>query len=536
MTTASELPIDTSASAEDMANAIFGEGVFVVSATYSGADHASGIYTDGDAVAPGVTPSDTGVILSTGKAESITNASGDVNTSASTSTNNKTAGDSDLNDIADAKTYDAAVLESTFVPQGSVLTMQITFSSEEYLEYVNSGFNDAVGIFVNGEQAELTVGDGDVTINNINDTSNENLYLDNPADNEAYNTEMDGLTVTLTLKAPVKPGEENTIKIAIADGGDAYYDSNLLIAGDSVQCALVAEDDAVTIHGTEKADVDILGNDYSATGSTLTITEINGVPVGAGDSVTLPSGETVTLNADGTLSFVGDGDQDTNTLSYTVEDADGNTDVGYIELTTVPCFTAGTRIAMPRGLIAVEDLQPGDSVPTRDAGFQTLRWVGVSTVSAIGPHAPIRLEAGALGNHEATEVSPNHRILVATPWAETLFGSSEVLVRARHLVNGDTIRPRADGQAVTYVHLLFDHHQIVCGDGLWSESYQPGAETLDSFDAETRAEIFALMPDLDETDYPAARPSLRAYEAGLLAPMMTSRRSLPPTGPHPSAP
>ncbi|MGB1388470.1 MAG: choice-of-anchor L domain-containing protein [Paracoccaceae bacterium] len=520
MPTASELPIDTDASAEDMVNAIFGEGVTIVSASYTGVSHASGIYTDGDTIAPGVTPADTGVILSTGKAESITNSSGDVNENSGTSTDNETADDSDLNSLADAETYDAAVLEATFVPDGTVLTMQITFSSEEYLEYVGSGYNDAVGIFVNGEKAELTIGDGDVTINNINDGSNENLYLDNPADNEAYNTEMDGLTVTLTLKAPVVPDAENTIKIAIADGGDSVYDSNLLIAGNSVQCALVAEDDEVTINGSAEYDVDIVGNDNSSTGSTLQVTEINGIPVVIGDSVTLPSGETVTLNANGTLSFFGDGDAETNTLSYTVQDEDGNTDVGYIELTTVPCFTAGTLITTPRGLIAVEDLRPGDRIMTRDTGMQTLRWIGTATFSAIGAHAPIRLEAGALGNHDTTEVSPNHRILVTTPWAETLFGSSEVLVRAKHLVNGTTIKPRADGRAVIYVHLLFDHHQIVCCDGMLSESYQPGAKTLGSFDAETRAEIFDLIPELDEADYPSARPSLRGYEARLLAPLM----------------
>lgn len=347
MPTVSELPIDTDASAEDMVNAIFGEGVTIVSASYTGVSHASGIYTDGDTIAPGVTPADTGVILSTGKAESITNSSGDVNENSGTSTDNETAGDSDLNSLAYAETHDAAVLEATFVPDGTVLTMQITFSSEEYLEYVGSGYNDAVGIFVNGEKSELTIGDGDVTINNINDGSNENLYLDNPADNEAYNTEMDGLTVTLTLKAPVVPDAENTIKTTIADGGDSFYDSNLLIAGNSVQCALVAEDDQVTINGSAEYDVDIVGNDNSSTGSTLQVTEINGIPVVAGDSVTLPSGETVTLNANGTLSFFGDGDAETNTLSYTVQDEYGNTDVGYIKLTTVPCFTAGTRITTP---------------------------------------------------------------------------------------------------------------------------------------------------------------------------------------------
>ena len=50
MPTASELPIDTDASAEDMVNAIFGEGVTIVSASYTGVSHAS-------AFTPKVTPS-----------------------------------------------------------------------------------------------------------------------------------------------------------------------------------------------------------------------------------------------------------------------------------------------------------------------------------------------------------------------------------------------------------------------------------------------------------------------------------------------
>ena len=234
MATASELPIDTAVSAMDMADAMFGTGITVTDAGYQGAGHASGLYSQGDSTAPGVTPSDSGVILSTGRASDITNASGDANTSSGTSTANFTSGDAGLSAISGQATFDAAVFEAEFVPEGSTLTMQVVFSSEEYLEYVGSGFNDAVGVWVNGVQAELTVGSGDITINNINDESNSNLYLDNPASGETYNTEMDGLTVTLTLKAPVIPGEANSIRIGIADGGDRIYDSNLLIAGNSV--------------------------------------------------------------------------------------------------------------------------------------------------------------------------------------------------------------------------------------------------------------------------------------------------------------
>ena len=524
MPTASELPVDTSASAMDMAESMFGSGIEITSASYTGASAASGIYSGGDTVAPNVTPSDTGVILSTGNASAITNSSGDANSSASTSGNMQTAGDADLNAIAGVQTYDAAIFEATFVPDGSTLTMQVVFSSEEYLEYVGSGFNDAVGIWVNGVKAELTVGDGDITINNINDASNSNLYVDNPANAEVANTEMDGFTVTLTLKAPVNPGAENTIKIGIADGGDRSYDSNLLIAGDSVQCALVAGDDDIAVGAEGEDTFDILANDTTSASGTLTITHINGQPVTAGDTIILATGEMITLNPDGTITVEADEDLGTNVFTYTVEDADGNTDVGFVNLetteATTPCFVAGTEILTQTGLVPVEALEPGHMILTRDNGFQPLRWIGKTTRLALGNDAPICFAAGALGNHEAVSFSPNHRVLFNSPKAALLFGESEVLVKARDLVNGTTVTVQETGRPVTYVHLLFDRHEIVRGNGMDSESYHPGRETMDSFDAETREEILRLMPNMDAMmgyGYgPAARVALRRYEAEAL--------------------
>lgn len=519
MPTASELPIDTSATATEMAQAMFGNGISIQSASYTGAQVASGIYTDGDTVAPGITPSDTGVILSTGQAQSITNSSGDVNTSTSTTTNNGTSGDADLSAISGGQTFDAAVFEADFIPEGSTLTMQFTFSSEEYLEYVDQGFNDAVGVWVNGVKAEMTIGDGDISIDNINTGSNENLYVDNPRDDDAYNTEMDGFTVTLTLTAPVNPGVVNSIKIGIADSGDSAYDSNLLIAGNSIQTALVAEDDELTVTEGTSDTLDVLANDSHGTGTTLTITHINNQPVVAGSTVTLAGGEEITLNADGTMTIAGQDDVDSDeetVFSYTVEDDAGNTDTAFVEVTTVPCFVAGTLIDTPTGSVAVEDLAPGALVLTRDHGAQPLRWSGSSLRRATGSEAPVRFAAGALGGNADLELSPCHRVLLTNEWAEVLFGVSEVLVKARDLVNGHSIRRREDGAEVRYFHLLFDQHEIICGNGLESESYHPGAETLDSFDAETRAELLEFM-DGDPTRYGvSARRSLKPFETRAL--------------------
>lgn len=514
---AGKLPVDTTASAMTMADAMFGNGIKIVSASYTGANSASGIYSNGDAIAPDLTPSDTGVILSTGKATDITSGQADVNTSAGTTTNHGTSGDADLSQISGQQTFDAAIFNASFVPEGSTLTMQIVFSSEEYLEYVNSGFNDSVGVWVNGQPAQLSVGTGDITINNINDQQNSNLYVDNAQSADTYNTQMDGFTVTLTLKAPVNPGEVNTIKIGIADGGDASYDSNLLIAGNSIQTALVAGDDSLDVRMGDTAELDLLANDSSSAGGTLTVTHVNGQPVTAGDSVTLSNGEVIQITDSGMILASSGQDIGSSIFTYQVADEAGNTDVGYVTLnTTAPCFVAGTRIDTPLGPVAVEDLRPGDLVLTVDHGAQRVRWVGRSSRRASGSDAPVEIAQGTLGATRTTRVSPQHRLLLREPRATLLFGQAEVLVRARDLIDGQHLRRVEDGTEVTYVHLLFDRHEIVVGDGVASESFLPGPETLQSFDPAVRDGLQRMLRQERRARMTAARPCLKPEEVRLL--------------------
>lgn len=521
MVTTAELPIDTTATAEQMASSIFGAGMKVETATYTGAQSASGIYSNGLAVAPDLTPTNGGVILSTGNATDVTNTSGAANQSASTGTNLSQAGDSDLDAIANATTYDAAVLEVEFVPDGDILTMQFVFGSEEYLEYVNSGFNDAFGVFVNGEKLDITFGTGDVTINNINNQINQNLYVDNPQSGAVVNTEMDGITVSLTLKAPVKVGEINKIKFAIADGGDGIYDSNVLIGEGSVQSSLIANDDSFNASTKGTSEFDLVANDMHAGSGKLFITEINGQPVVAGQAIELPNGDKITPNGDGTITFESGGSEGENVFSYKVQNEDGSSDIAFVTVTTtVPCFVSGTLIDTPDGRVPVEDIRVGDQVTTYNNGPQVVRWAGTAERYAVGCDAPVRITSGRYGAHETVEVSQNHRVLVSNAQAELYFGDPEVLVLAKDLVDDHSVHVRADGSKVTYVHLLFDDHEIISSNGFLSESYHPGAETLGNFSDETRAELFRMMPDLQtrvETgEFPAARRALKRHEAAVL--------------------
>ncbi|MEO1789091.1 MAG: Hint domain-containing protein [Pseudomonadota bacterium] len=182
-----------------------------------------------------------------------------------------------------------------------------------------------------------------------------------------------------------------------------------------------------------------------------------------------------------------------------------------------PCFTPGTLITTAAGPRAVDTLRPGDLVRTADHGLQPIRWVGQRSVAGMGDLAPVRIMAGALGNARALEVSPQHRLLLSGWRAEVTTGTSEVLAAAKHLINGDTIVQVARRE-VTYIHLLFDRHEIIFAEGIATESYLPGAQTMPD-GADAQAEIVAIFPelaDLEGTAWPAARPILKGYEAANL--------------------
>jgi hypothetical protein len=515
MVAASELPIDTDATAVEMAQNIFGDGIVVTGATFSGDDDSSGIYTNGDTVAPGVTPGDTGIILSTGDAVDFTNSSGQSNQSTSTSTNTQGINnDSQLNAAAGAGTRDAAILDIDFIPTGDVMTMQFVFASEEYPEFQNSVYQDFVGIWINGSLVDMSVGDGDTDPGNINGTNNQNLYVDNT--NDQYNTEMDGFTVTLTLTIPVVSLATNSIRIAIADVSDSSYDSNLLIAGGSVQTAVFAGADSTNLFPTGSKNLDVLSNDVGA--GSLTITHLNGQAVTVGQPIVLATGQTISLNANGTINLLGDGDVEDFNFTYTVDDGT-NSDTGFVNVSSIPCFVAGTLISTDQGQRDVETLALGDLVLTKDDGLQPLRWIGQRTVAAQDNFAPIRINANTFGQHDELMVSPEHRVLIKDNLAELLFGESEVLVSAKDLVNDKSVTRRVGGE-VTYVHLMFDRHQVVYSAGLATESFLPGPQTTKSFERSVVEEICTLFPEIDPDTglgySPAARRILRKYEAQLL--------------------
>ncbi|TFL18182.1 Hint domain-containing protein [Jannaschia formosa] len=193
-----------------------------------------------------------------------------------------------------------------------------------------------------------------------------------------------------------------------------------------------------------------------------------------------------------------------------------------------PCFTPGTLIATPRGEVPVEALEVGDRVITRDNGLQEIRWIGRRDLTAAEMLAteafrPVMIRRGALG-HGLPErdmiVSPQHRVLIVGDDALLYFEEREVLVAAKHLVGRPGIE-RLAARDLSYIHIMFDAHQVILSDGAWTESFQPGDSSLAGLHDAQRAELLSLFPELQDEDgldgYVAARRSLKRREAELLA-------------------
>ncbi|MCF2872142.1 Hint domain-containing protein [Octadecabacter sp. G9-8] len=144
-------------------------------------------------------------------------------------------------------------------------------------------------------------------------------------------------------------------------------------------------------------------------------------------------------------------------------------------------FARGTHITLASGAqVPIEDLKIGDRLLTRDAGPQDIRWIGETTLRAVGDYAPVVIREGALFNTRDLVLSPDHRLFIYQREDRLGAGRSEVLVKVRHLINGDTVYQQ-DGGFVDYFQILFDDHQIIYAEGI-------AAETL-LVDARTRAAL-----------------------------------------------
>lgn len=225
-------PVGGANDATALANNLFsgGSGITLVSATYTGANAASGTFTGG------IFGVANGVVLSSGNAQTLG------------SNNNGVAGYAPLQGLnGGLATFDASVLDIKFIPTGSQITFSFVFGSEEYPNFVDSSFNDVFAFFVNGttpanNKALIPGTSTPVGINTVNCGNssgaglkpNCNLFIDNRnGDKGVPQSTFGGWTQVFTFTAAVNANVQNELILAIADTSDGNLDSAAFIKSGS---------------------------------------------------------------------------------------------------------------------------------------------------------------------------------------------------------------------------------------------------------------------------------------------------------------
>ncbi len=228
---------------------LVGSGVEVSNITFVGESRSIGRF-DGSASNVGISE---GIILSTGTVLDETSGgrkNGPVGPNNGVMRNDwGNPGDPDLTTLISRPTFDAAILEFDFVPQGDTVEFNYVFASDEYPDEWKGGFFDVFAFFLSGPSiagvknlAVIPSTTDPISANSINDITNTHLYISNGSgSNPAHPTYTDntvtnfnGFTIPLKAVSKVTPCETYHLKIAIADVGDGDYDTGVFLEGGSL--------------------------------------------------------------------------------------------------------------------------------------------------------------------------------------------------------------------------------------------------------------------------------------------------------------
>ena len=207
---------------------------------------------------------DEGIMLSSGDPLDFESNDSDQETTRWYSSDNQLSDDDLAQVINNPDIYDSCFLQFRFKCTNDAYVPKVNFKymfgSEEYYEYVNSPYNDAFALLLNGVNiAKLPTTDSNtdvVSINNVNYILNEQYFhgndpgtgdKDDPDHDDLGmiypQIEPDGFTNILTAYGTPKQNSKkwNTIKIVVGDVGDGILDSWVLLESGTFSCVEITD-------------------------------------------------------------------------------------------------------------------------------------------------------------------------------------------------------------------------------------------------------------------------------------------------------
>jgi Ca2+-binding RTX toxin-like protein len=366
------------------------------------------------------------------------------------------AGDDDIYGGADDDLIDGGSGDDAIYGEGGddTITLQDGFGNDTIL----GGENDET----DGDTLDLSALNVDTTVD-LTAADPEKIIVSDGV----------GSTVADEIEALILGAGRDTLILGDGGGSDTVNAFDMTDAGD----------------GTTNDQLDVTGltsdgGTTPVTAADVVVTDTNGD--GTGDAIlTFPNGESITL------------------VGVTLDQVDS---IAELEAIGIPCFTPGTLITTAIGQVAVEDIAAGDLVQTVDHGLQPVIWARHQHVSredlARDPGLrPVIIRKLAFGNQRRMRVSLQHGLV----WA----AAEGRLIRAKHAaeyLGNDAARVDLQCRDVTYIHLMFDRHQLIYAEGAPAEAFYPGPMALKSLDVDTICDLISVMPAMARLIFEGACP------------------------------
>ncbi|UWR24091.1 Hint domain-containing protein [Sulfitobacter sp. S190] len=187
--------------------------------------------------------------------------------------------------------------------------------------------------------------------------------------------------------------------------------------------------------------------------------------------------------------------------------ADGSLYIGQMSGPAIPlfesafsAFTHGSLVQTDYGLVAVEDLQPGDMIQTSTGQSAELVWVGTSTFSPAdaGARTPlVRIMPDALGPsrpERSLTVGPGARILHTPPALRGIADGRQLLTPASKFVDGVNVIEVTPPTATRMFHLCLSRHAAITVNGIEMETFHPGTTATRDVSHSVRDRFLSLFP------------------------------------------
>ena len=307
---------NTNTPTELVQNVLLGSNVYISNVKFNGSLSSATMLKDQvNAFSNGTTTNigiNQGLLLSTGKGQVAVgpNNSG----GASQSSSNISPGDNDLALITTGTINNKSIIEFDFVAQGDNISFNFVFASEEYLEFVNTAYNDVFGFFISGPGisgpfegnakniALIPNTSIPISIDTVNSNANAAYYVNNGTGaTPLLNTsiQFDGFTTVLSAASNIQCGETYHIKLAIANVGDNLFDSAVFLQAGSFSSTLCSETKLVAFVDSNNNGIKDT-NEINFPNGTFLIEKNNSATI---NSITVPSGSYSVYDTTGTNSY-----------------------------------------------------------------------------------------------------------------------------------------------------------------------------------------------------------------------------------------